>query len=246
MQQTEQQKRKVIAELLFCVERLARCIKTKQANDHDLDLTWTLLMRHEKSRRLLKEFNALLPEELVTTPRSRLGYKLNNQHLETLRQAKQMLELRSVAMRVELVKLAENQLERDLAKLNDWWRQCSSQERDIGFAAMASALDTEKPAKLLVSASGEKRILLLAIAMEAVERAFTEAKQQQERFQKLCDNDKSQIKKSIEKHTGIPAKKWWNSATIAERTHVLKSLLDALQTSKEHEKAQNTGNSNVA
>jgi len=125
--------------------------------------------------------------------------------------------------------------ERDLADLNDWWKHCDATEREIAFAAIAAATGIQKPERLLATPRGELRIMLLARGMEAIDRVYAEAAKQTLRFQALPDKEKQTLMKSVENHTGISAKKWWNKATLVERTKVLGQLMDALENSKQQE-----------
>ncbi|MDF1496738.1 MAG: hypothetical protein P1P90_01620 [Patescibacteria group bacterium] len=237
MLQTYLQKRRAVAELLHCAERLAKCIECRQVDDHLLDIAWNLLHRHAKSRRLLKEFNALLPEALEKAPRTSKGYRLCDEQVEHLAQAKQTFELRAYALSVELAELAESRLKRDLEALNEWWKHCSAEERDIAFSAIASATGANKPARLLSAAKGEKRIMLLALGMEAVELVYKQARVQAAKWKALNDKDQRKVMKSIHTHTGMDPNEWWSRATIIERTKVLKELLGVLEDAEEAKKA---------
>lgn len=246
MLQTEQQKRKVVAELLHGAEKLKKCIEAKYADEHMLDLAWNLLRKYAKSRRLLKEFNAFAPDVMLETPRTSKGYRLNDEHAEHLAQAVQTFESRSYVLRHELTEMAENRLYRDLEAMNAWWKQCNAEERDIAFSTIAAVTGAKKPAKFVSLAKSEKRLMLLARGMEAIELVYREARRQSKEWNALSDVEQRQIKKSIHIHTGKTPDEWWNNVTITERNNVLGKLLDALDSSKKASPAHTKSGSSVA
>ena len=148
-----------------------------------------------------------------------------------------------LAIRHNLDELRE---ERDLADLNAWWKQCTAEEREIAFTAIAVATGVKKPERLLATTEPVKRIMLLARGMEAIQKIYVEAANQTSRWKELPEKEKQMLMKSVETHTGMPAKKWWNKATTAERTRVLKQLLDALEASKKQSLQTNKTATNVA
>ena len=243
MFQTEQQKREVVGYLQHCIRVLSICIKEGTVTDNDLDLTWTLLWQYAKSRRLLKEFNKFLPENMAHLQRCDQGYILNEELCEVLEQARDSLDNRSLSLRIELAEAAEKRLKRDLVAMNTWWLECTANEREIAFSAIANTFNTSRPARALSSASAEGRLMYLIVAMDAVELVLVLAKKQAARWQALGAEDKKQVMMSIEKHTGMSAKKWWNSVSLAEKTDTLKRLLDVLETQEE---ADQKGKTSVA
>ncbi len=142
--------------------------------------------------------------------------------------------------------LDELREKRDLADLNAWWKQCTAEEREIAFAAIADATGVKKPERLLTTTDHVKRIMLLARGMEAIQKNHAEAASQTSRWKALPEKEKQMLMKSVETHTGMPAKKWWNKATTTERTRVLKQLMDALATSKKQSLQTKKSATNVA
>ncbi|MBD3281261.1 hypothetical protein GF391_00760 [Candidatus Uhrbacteria bacterium] len=203
-----------------------------------LDLVWTMVRNHGKSRRMLRRFDALAPEALQDAPYTEYGYVLDNVQLEILRDAQTLLELVSLTLRRELARNADHMLARDLADLNDWWRSLSGEERDIAFEAIEKATGCKDAGRLVYKAKSAERMNLLILALWAVDEVNSEARRQQKRWRALSDMERRQIAKSLESYSGMKAKKWWNTVSVRERNLVLGRMMDALDKAKSQPDAE--------
>ena len=233
MSQQETRVRKGAQNLRYTLSVIAALLESGQADDESLDLVWTMVRNYCKSRRLLCRLNILQPEVLKDAPKGIVGYLLNDEQTEVLRDAQIQLNLCYWVLNKQYYEISKKRLDRDLAALNDWWRSLNKDERHVSFAAIGKITQSKRPAKVLSDATGVRRLMLLVRALEAVDTMHRQAREQEQRWKALDKVSQRQIMKSIETHAGMPAKQWWNQTPMYERTPTLKKMIDVLE-SMEH------------
>jgi hypothetical protein len=131
-------------------------------------------------------------------------------------------EIRQI--RVKMHQLEESKLQ----ELNDWWRGCSADEREIGYEAIAELLKSKKSAHILAKATRSKRVKLLSHAKTAVTRAKEEAIRQTKAWKMLSGTERANALTAVQKAIGMPANTWWAKASLLERNRVLGEVLTTL------------------
>jgi hypothetical protein len=232
-----------IQDLKETLDRITSCLKTEQVSSDDADFILDMLPDSPISQDSIHylENRSALAEGLVDP---------NGVNEDTLLAFRDHYEeVQSIYVEEVMTLLQELQIlrnYRDLAELNTWWRHCTTDERNVAFEAIGQVANHGKPGKLMSQASNQRRLELLIVALDMVTRMNAEAVVQFARWKKLAPNAQREIKRTIEAHTHLSPKQWWNTTPTLERSRVLRNMIDTLEASEEQKMPSSDGNSSVA